>query len=90
LALLHWRQIIAGSGRSFQSTGAPEVPYERRMGGQTVQTFDTEEETVAHAREAMQKRPESEPEVFDATTGKLAAPGASKADRDDLAANVGF
>jgi hypothetical protein len=66
------------------------MPYELRMGGQAVQTFDTEEEAVAHAREAMQKRPESEPEIFDMTTGKPVAPGASKADRDNLATKVGF
>jgi hypothetical protein len=38
----------------------------------------------------MQKRPESEPEIFDTSTGKPVAPGASKADRDDLATKVGF
>ena len=66
------------------------MPYELRMNGHAIQTFDTEEEAVAHAREAMQKRPESEPEIFDTAAGKPVAPGASKADRDDLATKVGF
>jgi hypothetical protein len=66
------------------------MPYELRMAGQAVQTFDTEEEALVHAREAMQKRPESEPEILDTTTGKPVAPGASKTDRDDLATKVGF
>jgi hypothetical protein len=66
------------------------MPYELRIDGHAVQTFDTEEEAVAHAREAMQKRLESEPEIFDTTTGRAAAPGASKPDRDALAAKVGF
>jgi hypothetical protein len=66
------------------------MPYELRMGGQTVQIFETEEEAIAHAREAMQKRSESEPEIFDTNTGKPVTLGASKPDRDDLAAKVGF
>jgi hypothetical protein len=66
------------------------MPYELRIGGHAVQPFNTEEEAITHAREAVQKRPESEPEIFDMTTGKPVAPGASRADRDDLAAKVGF
>jgi hypothetical protein len=66
------------------------MPYELRVDGKSVQIFDTEEEAIAHAREAMQARPECEPEIWDTTTGKPAAPAASKAWRDDLARKVGF
>lgn len=64
--------------------------YELRMNGQSVQTFDTEEEAIAHAREAMRSQPESEPEILDTTTGKPIGPAADKASRDDLARKVGF
>jgi hypothetical protein len=66
------------------------MPYELRMDGRSVQTFDTEEEAVAHAREAIQMRPDSEPEIWDMTTGQPVAPGASKAWRDELARKIGF
>jgi hypothetical protein len=66
------------------------MPYEFRMDGKSVQTFDTEEEAVSHAKDAMRTRPESEPEIFDTVTGKPISPGASKAWRDDLASKVGF
>jgi hypothetical protein len=65
--------------------GDATMPYELRMNGKTVQTFDTEEEAIAHAREVIKTRPDSEPEIWDTTTGKPAAPAASKEWRDDLA-----
>jgi hypothetical protein len=66
------------------------MPYELRIDGKPVETFDSEEEAMHHARNAMRTRPESEPEILDTATGKPVSPGASKAWRDDLARKVGF
>jgi hypothetical protein len=55
-----------------------------------MQTFDTQEEAVAGARDLMRTQPDSDPEIWDTTTGKPAAPAASKAWREDLARKVGF
>jgi hypothetical protein len=66
------------------------MPYELRAKGRPVQTFDTEEEAVAGARKILLTQPDSELEIWDMTTGKPAAPGASKEWRDDLARKVGF
>jgi hypothetical protein len=66
------------------------MPYELREKGRAVQTFDTEDEAVAGARELIRTQPDSDPEIWDTTTGKPAAPAASKAWREDLARKVGF
>ncbi len=66
------------------------MPYELRAKGRTVQTFGTEDEAVAGARELIRTQPDSDPEIWDTTTGKPAAPAASKAWREDLARKVGF
>ena len=63
------------------------MPYELREKGRPVQTFDTEDEAVAGARELLRTQPDSAPEIWDTTTGK---PAASKAWREDLARKVGF
>jgi hypothetical protein len=68
----------------------PIMPYELRAKGRAVQTFDTEDEAVAGARELIRTQPDSDPEIWDTTTGKPAAPAASKAWREDLARKVGF
>jgi hypothetical protein len=60
------------------------MPYELRVRGGTSQTFDTEEEAVARAHQMMQTQPGMEAEIWDTTTGKPAAPGASKASREEL------
>ena len=82
----------AGSvrSRSKYHTGASIMPYELRAKGRTVQTFDTEDEAVAGARELIRTQPDSDPEIWDTTTGKPAAPAASKAWREDLARKIGF
>jgi hypothetical protein len=66
------------------------MPYELRAKGRVVQTFDTEEEAVAGARELMRTQRDRDPEIWDMTTGKPAAPAASKTWREDLARKVGF
>ena len=55
-----------------------------------MQTFDTEDEAVTGARELIRVQPDSDAEIWDTTTGKPAAPAASKAWREDLARKVGF
>ena len=60
------------------------MPYELRAKGRTVQTFATEDEAVAGARELIRTQPDSDPEIWDTTTGKPAAPAASKAWREGL------
>jgi hypothetical protein len=57
------------------------MAFEYRLKGQVMGTFDTEEEALAHARQAMQSHPEDEPEVWDTTTGEPAGPAASKEGR---------
>jgi hypothetical protein len=66
------------------------MPYELREKGRTVQTFDTEAEAVDGARKLVRTQPDSDPEICDTTTGKPAAPAASKAWREDRARKVGF
>jgi hypothetical protein len=43
------------------------MPYELRAKGRTVQTFDTEDEAVAGARELIRTQPDSDPEIWDTT-----------------------
>ena len=50
------------------------MPNELREKGRAVQTFDTEDEAVAGARELIRTQPDSDPEIWDTTTGKPAAP----------------
>jgi hypothetical protein len=64
------------------------MPYELRAKGRAVQTFDTEDEAAAGARELILTQPDSDPEIWDTTTGKPAAPAASKAWREDLSRKV--
>ena len=64
--------------------------YELRAKDRTVQKFDTEDAAVTAARELIRAQPDSDPEIWDTTTGKPAAPAASKAWREDLARKVGF
>jgi hypothetical protein len=57
------------------------MPYELRLNDGPCQTFDTEEEAVA---------PDVEVDIWDTTTGKPAAPGASKSWREEIARKIGF
>jgi hypothetical protein len=66
------------------------MAYELRANGRTAQTFDTEDAAVAGARELIRTQPDSDPEIWDTTTGKPAAPAASKSWREDPARKVGF
>ncbi len=66
------------------------MPYELRAAGKPPVTFETEAEAMAAAKAITLADPDAEPEVIDLTTGEPAAPGASKADRDDYATKVGF
>lgn len=66
------------------------MPYELRVGGKSRNTFETEEQAMAAARELVQADADANVEVFDLTTGQPAAPGASRAEREDFASKVGF
>ena len=66
------------------------MPFELRVLGSPVATFDSEEEALAHARTVIQANPDAEPEILDTATGEPVAPGASKRDREDLARKVGY
>lgn len=66
------------------------MAYELRLGGKVAGTFETEEAAMAAAAEAVKANADAEPEVYDAATGKPAAPGASKGWREDLATKTGF
>jgi hypothetical protein len=66
------------------------MPYELRLKDGSRQTFDTEEEAVARAGEILQEHPDVEIDIWDTTTGKPAAPGASKSWREEIARKIGF
>jgi hypothetical protein len=66
------------------------MPYELRLNDGPCQTFDTEEEAVARAGEILQEHPDVEVDIWDTTTGKPAAPGASKSWREEIARKIGF
>ena len=66
------------------------MSYELRLNGQAAGTFDAEDAAVAAARDALRRDPDAEPEIFDLSTGKPYAPGASKSWREELANRVGF
>lgn len=66
------------------------MAYELRINGAARGTFDTEEAAVSAAREAIQRDVDAEPEIYDLSTGKPSAPGASKTWREELANRVGF
>ena len=66
------------------------MPYELRVAGKPPVAFETAEEAMTAAKAATLADPDAEPEVIDLTTGEPAAPGASRADREDYATKVGF
>jgi hypothetical protein len=66
------------------------MPYELRLKDGSRQIFDTEEEAVARAGEILQEHPDVEIDIWDTTTGKPAAPGASKSWREEIARKIGF
>ncbi len=66
------------------------MPYELSLDRKPVRTFETAEQALDFARQMMQSRPESEPEIRDSETGEPYAPAATKAWRDELAGKVGF
>ena len=66
------------------------MPYELRVAGKPRDTFETEQEAMAAARELVQADADANVEVFDLATGQPAAPGASRAEREEFATKVGF
>ena len=66
------------------------MPYELRTPGAQAQLFETEQDAVAAAKRLLQEDPNAEPEVIDLSTGKPAAPGASRRWREELKNRVGF
>ncbi len=66
------------------------MSFELRLSGAPPAQFDTEDEAIAAARQALQTDPNAEPEVIDLTTGKPCAPAADKSWREDLKNRVGF
>jgi len=66
------------------------MPYELRTESTLAEQFDTEQEAVAAAKMLLQADPNAEPEIIDLSTGKPAAPGASRNWREELKSRVGF
>ncbi len=66
------------------------MPYELYINKQRVAVFDDPDEAVARASEEVKARPDCEPEILDAATGKAFEPAASQRWRDELANKVGF
>ena len=66
------------------------MPFEVRMEGKAVGTFDTSEEALERVRAAVKDHPDCEPEIIDTATGRAFEPAASKSWREHLANNVGY
>jgi hypothetical protein len=66
------------------------MPFELRIHGRRCGEFATEQEATNRARDLLRETPDLEPEIIDMSTGRAAAPGASKRDRDELAKRIGY
>ncbi len=66
------------------------MPFELRIDKRSVATFDSSEDALTRAREAVQARPDCEPEIIDTATGRAFEPAASQRWRDELANKVGY
>jgi hypothetical protein len=66
------------------------MPFEVRLAGKLVATFDSEAAAVARAREMLRQDADRQPEVLDTATGRAVAPGASAESRERLAGKIGF
>jgi hypothetical protein len=66
------------------------MPYELYIDKRLTGRFDSSEEALEHAREAVKSRSDCEPEIIDTATGRAFEPAASQRWRDDLANKVGF
>ena len=62
------------------------MPYEVRITGRQPVRFNAQPEAVEYAL----AHADENPEVLDTETGEPAAPGATEADRDELARKIGF
>lgn len=65
------------------------MPYELRLQGRSPATYESENQAIAAAREAIIADPNAEPEITDLTTGKPAAPAASKSWREHFRTQIG-
>lgn len=66
------------------------MPFTVRLDGETIATYDTEGEALAHAAQIVREDADQQPEVLDAQTGRAVAPGASAGSREHLARKVGY
>lgn len=66
------------------------MAYELRCPGRPAREFATEAEAVAAARQVLADDGDAEVDVIDTETGRAAAPGASRAWREELSKRVGF
>ncbi len=66
------------------------MAYELRVGGRVERRYDTAEQAEARAREIMEGDADCVVEIFDLSTGRPYAPGASAADREALSRKIGF
>lgn len=66
------------------------MPYELHIDARLVAIFATTEQALAHAREALRERAETEVEILDAATKQAVMPASSRDWREHLAREVGF
>ena len=66
------------------------MAYELHIDKKLVGTFDSSEEALAQAREAVKTQPDCEPEILDSETGRAFGPAASQRWRDELSNKVGY
>lgn len=66
------------------------MAYELRIAGTPRERFETEQDAVAAAKRLLQDDPNADPEIIDLSTGRPAAPGASRNWREELRNRVGF
>jgi hypothetical protein len=55
-----------------------------------VQTFESLDDALAHAREALLTNPDCEPEILDSETKRAVEPASSRRWREELSRKVGF
>ncbi len=65
-------------------------PYELRLAGKAVGTYETEQEAMAAASAIVRDNADSVPEVVDTATNQPAAPAADRQEQETLAGKVGF
>jgi hypothetical protein len=66
------------------------MPYEVRVNGRTVAIHERQRDALAHVKQLVEGDASLETEIVNSETGKAAAPGATREDRENLAKKIGY